>query len=89
MIVQLPEWKDWRIEGSGNDWQVQKLHKRKDGGQKWEGTNFFPSLHYAVAFAYEKALRKSPAKAETVEAMEAECRRVKDELVAAVREAVG
>jgi len=88
MIVQLPEWKDWRIEGSSNDWQVQRLRKHKDGGQKWEGTNFFPSLHYAVAFAYEKALRKSPTKAETVDDMKAECKRVKDELLEAVEKAV-
>ena len=88
MVIQLPGWKNWRIEGNDRDWQVQRLIDGKNG-EEWKGTNFFPSLHYAVAFAYEKALRKSPTKAETVEAMKAECRRVKDELVAAVREAVG
>lgn len=88
MVIQLPEWKNWRIEGNDRDWQVQRLIDGKNG-EEWKNTNFFPSLHYAIAFAYEKALRKSPTKAETVDAMYAECRRVKDELVAAVREAVG
>jgi len=86
MIVQLPEWKNWRIEGCGNEWQVQNLVHGKDGDD-WRATNYFPSLAYAVKHAYEKALRASKKRAATVDEMLAECNRVKDELAAAVEEA--
>ena len=83
MVIEVPGCK-FRIGGSGIDWQVQYPWKGKDGGTQWKGKYFFPSLDFAVAKAYELALMES---AETVGIAEvpAECRRVKDELVAAVK----
>ncbi len=89
MEVQLSEWKEgWRIVGSDNDWQVQKLEK-KGGEDNWRATNHFPSLGYAMVFAYEKALRSSKKKAETISEVLAECNRVRDSLVEDVRKAAG
>jgi len=85
-VIQLPEWGGWRVAGSDTDWQVQTLKRRKDG-DSWEGTNFFPSLEFAIAKAYERALRESGADIESGEQLVAECRRVKDELAKAVRRA--
>lgn len=86
MVIEVPGCK-FRIGGSGIDWQVQYPWNGKDGGTQWKGKYFFPSLEFAVAKAYELALMD---KADTVDMAEvpAECRRVKDELVAEVRKAV-
>lgn len=84
MVIEIPGCK-FRIKGGGLDWQVQYPQERKDGkGDGYAGRYFFPSLDFAVAKAYELALMES---AETVGIAEvpAECRRVKDELVAAVK----
>ena len=83
-VVQLPEWGDWRVAGSDMDWQVQVLKRRKRGDE-WEGVNFFPSLEFAIGKAYEKALRESGKEIASADGLVAECRRVKDELVAAVK----
>ena len=87
MIIQLPEWNDWRIEGSDNDWQIQTLVHR-GRGDSWDATNYFPSLAYAISHAYEKALRASKKRAETMDQVLIECNRVKDGLVEAVEKAL-
>ena len=84
MIIKLPEWDGWRIAGSGIDWQVQKFIKRKDGEQ-WQATNYYMSLDSALAAAFERTLRESNEKAETVREMKKECKRVKDALLREVR----
>lgn len=88
MIIQLPEWDGWRIEGSDLDWQIQKRRKVK-GEERWEGTNFYPALEHAVGAAYERTLRESPKTAVDVREVAAECERVKTRLIKAVRKAVG
>ena len=85
MVIQLPEWDGWLIEGSGLDWQVRKRKKRKGGGYKWEATNFFPTLDSAVAFAYERTLKESGLVTDDLREAEKECRKVKDSLLKAVR----
>ena len=87
MIIQLPEWDGWRIEGADLDWQIQKRRKVK-GEERWEGTNFYPSLEYAVGAAYERTLRESPKTAVDIREVAAECERVKVRLLKAVRKAV-
>lgn len=84
MVIQLPEWKSWRVAGSDTDWQVQVLRRRSTKADTWEGTNFFSTLAGALAFAYEKALRESPETARDVKSALAECRRVKDAIAKAV-----
>jgi len=88
MIVQLPEWKNWRVVGTDREWEVQQKGSR-NGEVEWRPTNYFPSLAYAMAFAYEKTLRASKKKAGTIEEALGECNRVKDAIIGAVNEAVG
>ena len=88
MIIQLPEWEKWRIAGSEHDWQVQKLRNRKNAEPTWEGERFYPSLDYAINYAYEKTLRENGITATDFETAIKECERVKKSLIAAVRKAV-
>lgn len=90
-VIQLPEWGGWRIEGAALDWQMQELVKdgKAEGGKRWKGKNFWPSAEYAVAAAYERTLRECGEEFASLEAFVDECRRVKAELVKAVRKAVG
>ncbi len=88
MIIQLPEWKDWRIAGGNLDWQIQKRRKVKDE-ERWDGTNFYSALEHAVGAAYERTLRESPKMAVDIREVAAECERVKTRLLKAVRKAVG
>lgn len=88
MIIQLPEWDGWRIEGETFEWQIQKASKRKRG-EGWEATNYFPTLEAAIGHAYERTLRESPKTAVDIREVAAECERVKARLIKAVRKAVG
>lgn len=85
MVIEIPGCK-FRIKGSGVDWQVQfPVKERKDGsGDGYASKYFFPTLESAVAKCYELALRGSNAKVELKDVAD-ECRKVKDELVKAVR----
>jgi len=87
MIIQLPEWDGWRIEGADLDWQIQKAVHRKSG-DTWEGTNFYPSLEAAIGAVYERTLRESPKTAVDIREVLAECEKVKLQLVKAVRKTV-
>ena len=91
MIIQLPEWDGWRISGERLDWQMQELinDARAEGGKRWKGTNFWPSLEYAIGAAYERTLRESGKKLDGPNEWLDECKRVKDALVKAVKKAVG
>jgi len=84
MIIKLPGC-DWRIAGSGTDWQIQYPKHRKDREDTWEGKYFHRSLAHSIEKAYEIALRESPETATDLKSMLAECRRVKTELLNAVR----
>ena len=75
MVVQLPEWKRWRISGEGLAWEVQELHPRKDG-DTWDATNYFPSLEGAIGYAYERTLRESAETAGGMDAMAEESIRI-------------
>ena len=87
MIIEIPGCK-FRVKGSGIDWQVQYPVERKDGkGDGYSGKYFFPSLEYAIGKAYELALMDSGAVVDMND-VPAECARVKDELIAAVKQAV-
>ncbi|HAM16033.1 MAG TPA: hypothetical protein DCP91_09300 [Eggerthellaceae bacterium] len=88
MIIQLPEWKTWRISGYGIDWQVQQQYQKGKQAGEWYGVKFFSSLQYAIGEAYERTLRESPAVADSSELLLAECERVKKALVAAVKKAI-
>lgn len=89
MVIEIPGCK-FRIKGSGTDWQVQfPVKERKDGsGDGFAGRYYYPTLDSAIAKCYELALRCSDAKVELKGAAD-ECRKVKEELVMAAREAVG
>lgn len=87
MIINIPGC-NFRINGSGLDWQIQYRQARGDNGESWNGKYFFPSLDFAIAKAYELLLKESDSEV-GIGSVVNECRRVKDELVAAVREAVG
>lgn len=86
MVIEIPGCK-FRIKGEALDWQIQYPQARKDGGTSWNGKYFFPSLSFAIGKAYEMALRESDVTVDISE-VRAECERVKDMLVQAVREAV-
>ena len=86
MIIEIPGHK-FRVKGCEADWQVQYPNgTAKDGSQAWAGRYFFPSLEHAMGKAYELVLLESPEAAGFAD-VPAECRRVKDELIAAVRRA--
>ena len=85
MIIQLPEWDGWRIAGSGIDWQIQKLCKRKDREDTWEGTNYFPTLESAIGYAYERTLRESPKSIVAIREVHIECEKTKSRLLKAVK----
>ena len=89
-IIQLPEWDGWRIKGEKLDWQLQKLtkDKSKEGGVYWRGTNFWPSAEYAIAHAYERTLRECGKEFASLSEPVDESRRIKEQLIAAVRKAV-
>ncbi len=86
MIIQLSEWTNWRISGSANDWQIQECRKCNDG-VRWAGVKFYSALHYAIAEAYERTLRESPAAVDNRDGWMAECERVKKSLISAVKKA--
>lgn len=88
ITIQLPEWEGWRVAGSERDWQIQRLVDGNNGEQ-WRGTNFWPSAEYAIMAAYERTLRECGKEFASLKAFVDECRRVKAELVKAVRKAVG
>lgn len=82
MIIQLDE--KTRIFGNSAEWVVEKLRTRK-GAEEWQGTNYFPSLEYALQFAFEKQLRSSTAVAATLDDYVDELNRCKGEILAAMR----
>lgn len=82
MIIQLDE--KTRISGNARDWSVEKLRTRK-GVEEWQGTNYFPSLEYALQFAFEKQLKSSTAVAATLDDYVDELNRCKGEILAAMR----
>lgn len=82
MIIQLDE--KTRISGTNLDWSVEILRKGKNGDY-WKGTNFFPSLEYALQFAFEKHLKSSTAVAATLDDYVDELNRCKSEILAAMR----
>ena len=88
MIIQLPEWKDWRIAGGNLDWQIQKVVHKKQG-DVWEATNFFPTLEAAIGYAYERTLRESPKSIAMIREVHIECERTKSHMLKAVKKAVG
>lgn len=89
MIIQLPEWDNWRISGEALSWEVQKvIHKKQ--GDVWEPTNFFSSLDAAIGYAYERTLREC-GMGHAVEMMRealVQCEKTKSSLLKAVRKAV-
>ena len=87
MIIQLPEWKDWRISGERLDWQIQKVVHKKQG-DVWEATNFFPTLEAAIGHAYERTLRESPKSIAMIREVHIECERTKSHMLKAVKKAV-
>ena len=89
MIVQLETWDGWRIYGDGMDWQIQRQAvSKKDGSTTWKGTNYWTSIEYPVAYAYERMLREKDATITTPKELVEECERVKAELLKAVKKAV-
>ena len=83
-VIQLPEWSDVRIAGSGNDWQIQTLRPNGD----WRGTNFYSQLQYAVGEMFERTMRDKDKNAKEPNEWFEDCKRVKDSLVRAVKKAV-
>lgn len=87
MIIQLPEWDGWRIEGTNLDWQIQQRTTNK-GAEQWNATNYYSAIEYAIGYAYERTLRESGRKLTERNEWMDECERVKDALLKAVKKAV-
>ena len=86
MIIEIPGC-SFRIKGEKLDWQIQYEVNRKTRENTWEGKYFFPSLDFAISKAYELALIENAQTVDNAD-VSSECRKVKDELIAAVRKAV-
>lgn len=87
MVIEIPGYEDLRISGDNLDWQVQTVAKGGKSAGEWRASNYFPSLEHAIAFVYEKVLRDMDKKLGYTEVPDA-CRKVKNELVKAVKKAV-
>jgi len=88
MVIEI-EGCNFRINGNGTDWQIEYPYvDKKNGGTRWKGKFFFPSLRWTLDKAYELALQEN---AETVDVKNAAkaFERVKKAMVAAVEKAVG
>lgn len=88
MIIQLPEWEDWRISGEKLAWEVQKVVHKKQG-DVWETTNWFPSLDAALGYAYERSLREKNTRIELIREVHIACEKTKSGLLREAREALG
>jgi hypothetical protein len=92
MVIQTEHMKEngWRLAGSDLDWQLQKIRKDKKSpeGWKYEGFLFYATFESALKAAYEKTLRESKKEASSIKDVLEECRKVKGELIEAVKEAV-
>ena len=86
MVITIPGC-EWRIQGSGTDWQIA-YPSEVNGKLKWKPRYFYSALEWAVEKAYELMLRESPVEAKDMKAALAECRRVKTELANAVKGAM-
>ena len=86
MVIEI-QGCEWRIQGSGTDWQI--AYPCKDRGElKWFPKYFHRSLDSSIEKAYELMLRESPVVAKDMKSAIAECRRVKSELIGAVKAAM-
>ena len=86
MIIEIPGC-GFRIKGEDTDWAIQYRQKRGEDGESWNGKYFYGSLEYAVAKAYELALRESDSHVDMDGAV-AEVRKTSDKLIKAVRKAL-
>lgn len=89
MVIQLPEWDGWRIEGKDFSWEVQQQRKNGKQAGEWNATNYFPTLESAIGYAYERTLRESPKSIVAIREVHIECEKTKSRLLKAVKKAVG
>ena len=91
MVIQLPEWTDWRISGEGIAWEVQRLIKKGKRAGEWEATNWFNSLDAAIGFAYERSLRElgMGSTIDMIREVHVACEKTKSALVREVKKAIG
>lgn len=85
-VIQLPDWDGWRIAGDSGEWSIQRINHGKDG-DTWSSTNYFPQLHHAVGFAYEKALRDEKVDMKSMAEFADFATNLKNSLVKAVKKA--
>ena len=86
MVIEI-QGCEWRIRGDDSQWQIEYPYEER-GERRWRGKYFHRSLDHSIEKAYELMLRESPAVAKDLKSALAECRRVKTELVNAVRAAM-
>jgi len=84
MVIQI-DGCSFRINGTATDWAIEYPNKGQKSG--WKGQYFYSSLEYAVAKAYELALRESDSHVDMDGAVE-EVRATSGKLVKAVRKAL-
>ena len=89
LIIQLPEWDNWRISGEDLAWEVQKVVHKKQG-DVWEATNWFSSLDAALGYAYERTLRElgMGSTIDMIREVHIACEKTKSSMLKAVRKAV-
>lgn len=88
MVIQLPEWRGWRISGESTAWEIQQQYEKGKSAGEWYATNWFGSLDAAIGHAYERTLRESPKGIAQIREVHIECEKVKSRLLKAVKKAV-
>lgn len=89
MIIQLPDWKGWRIEGGDLAWEVQQLREKGKTAGEWYTTNWFNSLDAALGYAYERSLREKDSRIEMIREVHIACEKTKSGLLREARRALG
>ena len=89
MVIQLEEWKGWRISGENTAWEIQQQSKKGKRAGEWYATNWFGTLDAAIGYAYERTLRESPKSIAMIREVHIECERTKSHMLKAIKKAVG
>ena len=78
--IQLPQWKDWRIAGTKLDWQMQEVRSHGKRGDEWQPVRYYPHLEQALQAAYDRSLKESGKKFNSIKELRKECFKAKEEL---------
>ena len=84
MVIQLPEWGNWRIQGADDSWQIQQKLRNKRH-EVWSSIRSYKSLDGALGYAYERTLKESASTATTAALIVSEFDRARERLLRAAR----